>query len=171
MINNHASRVIKVGLIYNPPYSYGIDYANSSRPGFSIELLRVFCQLFSFRCIIQEANSTMYGRLLNGTWYGMIGQIIDNTFDISHPNFDPTEQRFQFVDFSLPLTYSPVLLVTRKPTFYGNNVNLLNSLVFHWTVWLCILLFAIYIGLFIKYSWQINLIYSEASCKIDVITL
>lgn len=149
---NKSVDFIKVGIMVHPPYSLGVNYIDTPNPGFSVELVKLFCNTFSnsIRCQYEKAENNMYGTLINGAWVGMVANIADGKYDISHPNFDPNEHRFRMIDFALPIMSSPIILVTRRPDHFGSNVNLLNSLVFHWKVWLTLICLSLHIGLFMS---------------------
>lgn len=143
MIQN---RTISVGLLDDPPYS--ILY-NSDAPGICVEIVSLFCQMSHLNCRFGRENNGLYGHKENGTWNGMIKLIQDGIYDISFPMFTPSQQRFEVVDFTPPLTTEELLFVTRRPSVSITNSYLLHSTVFNWNVWISLVLFSVALGIYV----------------------
>ncbi len=55
----------------------------------------------------------IYGTFVNGTWIGVIGDIINGLFDTSFPVFTPLEARLNVIDFSQAVLGSSTTFMTR----------------------------------------------------------
>ncbi|GBN39819.1 hypothetical protein AVEN_26065-1, partial [Araneus ventricosus] len=56
-------------------------------------------------------TDNIYGAKVNGTWTGMIGSMVNNESDISGPYYID-EARAGAVEFSAPVAYSPLTLIS-----------------------------------------------------------
>ncbi|MCP3668812.1 MAG: transporter substrate-binding domain-containing protein, partial [Gammaproteobacteria bacterium] len=76
-----------------------------------------------------------YGAKTNGTWHGVIRQIMDGEFHTSLPAFTPLAERAEVVDFTYPVMENNLVFLTRKPS--GSSAISINPLkVFQPEVWL-----------------------------------
>lgn len=129
----------------NESYHIRVGFVASKPPIMLIEVVKIFCKFFQFNCQMQKAETNEYGYYENGRWNGMIGLIENNTYDISVPEFSNTIQRFSALDFTLPVFYSRIILVTRMPILRQRSVG--SFLGFKWSVWLCLILASFVISL------------------------
>lgn len=161
-MNDSSHTVIRVGMFSDPPYSYGIPTEANGTTGIASSFLYMFCQMSNITCLYYNYSEGDYGYETNGTWHGMVNEIKNDVYDLSFPFFTPTTERLKIIDFSDPVTYEPIYLVTRS-TFKDNNLNLLSSLVFDWSSWLLLILFSIVIGLLISITQMTKL--NSNSCS------
>lgn len=141
--------VIRVGMFKDPPYSNGMKNASTDFAGIAAELVYLFCQTPNIMCQFDVSPDENFGIFENGTWNGMVKHIKDGLFDLSFPYFTASRQRFEVIDFSAPIFFEPVVLVTRKPEISNYQIDLFSSLVFHWSVWVVLIIFSILIGFLI----------------------
>ena len=51
-------------------------------------------------------NHSDYGYVVNGTWYGAVGEIQQGLYDTALPYFTPLNDRLEKIDFSTPVFYT-----------------------------------------------------------------
>ena len=141
---------LSVGVMIDPPYAYpcftGGTYprdrlqSESCRPGFGIEITVVACEMLKLVCKFTVVNHTAYGTNLtpDGSWNGMIGQILNGEFDTSLPGFNPTKERVKVLRFSPTHYYDENIFLTNSPTMVSFGTRTIPN-VFSWEVWLTIL--------------------------------
>lgn len=150
MLNN--SNVVRVGTFYDAPLSYGTKENFFTKPkALATEFLYAYCETQNVNCDFQESPDDQYG-YFNGTWQGMVKHIHDGMFELSFPMFTPSSQRFEEIDFSIPIAYIPLLLVTRNPKLSAISIDLLSPFVFDWSVWVLLVVFSTLIGIFVALS-------------------
>lgn len=135
----------------------------------------MFCELSNVTCIFEILQDNNYGTLTNGSWGGIIGGIINGTYDTSYPFFNPTENRLAAIDFSTPIDIEQYVLVTRSSDVSVSAIDIMGVIVFDWSVWICLILFSFVIGLlfFISqyYSMKSNKKFYLAKICIDIFSL
>ncbi|XP_049772031.1 probable glutamate receptor [Schistocerca cancellata] len=62
-----------------------------------------------------EGNELFGNRLVNGTWEGLLGQLVKGHLDVGLALIMVTPERQSAVDFSLPLTFSRLILFLEEP--------------------------------------------------------
>nr|XP_058964192.1 glutamate receptor 2-like [Pocillopora verrucosa] len=94
--------------------------------GYCIDLLDELAKNLKFTYEIYLSPDGMYGaELENGTWNGMIGELVGKRADIAVASLTVTESREKIVDFSVPyMYYSREILVKKSP--HSGKVDLLQ---------------------------------------------
>ncbi|CAH3162257.1 unnamed protein product [Pocillopora meandrina] len=94
--------------------------------GYCIDLLDELAKNLKFTYEIYLSPDGMYGaELENGTWNGMIGELVGKRADIAVASLTVTESREKIVDFSIPyMYYSREILVKKSP--HSGKVDLLQ---------------------------------------------
>ncbi|XP_053306595.1 glutamate receptor ionotropic, delta-1 isoform X2 [Spea bombifrons] len=105
--------------------------------GFSIDVLDALSQNLGFKYEIYQVPDGKYGnQLANGSWNGMIGELINKRADIAVSAITITPERESVVDFSKRyLDYSVGILI-KKPEERINIFSLFAP--FDFAVWACI---------------------------------
>lgn len=142
-------KVIRVGMFHDPPFSFGLQEQSSHPAGIADKIVNLFCQTQNVTCQFFYEQESCYGVKVNGTWTGMIKHLIDGLYDLGSPYFTPDKERLQVVDFSPPVAYAPLILVTRRSMTVTGHIDLLSSFVYHWSSWLLLLFFSLSVGLLI----------------------
>lgn len=150
-----SQEVIRVGMFYDKPYSYGVRNESNNEQIFHKDFVYLFCKTSNVTCEFHTSPDNDYGYFTNGKWHGMVKHISDGLFDLSFPYFTLNKERFEVIDFSTPVIYIPLILVTRKPDLSISSINLLSPFVFHWTAWILLILFSLVIGVLIA-VYEIN---------------
>lgn len=80
----------------------------------SIKAVKTVCKAFFLNCTLEESSTFHYDAENNGT--GILNMIETGQLDTYEPLVSPTYKRLQLIDFSKPLLYMDVYIVTRAPS-------------------------------------------------------
>ncbi|XP_061611329.1 glutamate receptor ionotropic, delta-1-like isoform X2 [Phyllopteryx taeniolatus] len=105
--------------------------------GFSIDVLDALARTLGFKYEIYQVSDSKYGsQLPNGSWNGMIGDLINKRADLAVAAITITPERENVVDFSKRYLDYSVGILLRKPE---EKVNIFSLFVpFDLAVWACI---------------------------------
>ncbi|XP_077406423.1 glutamate receptor ionotropic, delta-1-like isoform X2 [Vanacampus margaritifer] len=105
--------------------------------GFSVDVLDALAKLLGFKYEIYQVSDSKYGsRLPNGSWNGMIGDLINKRADLAVSAITITPERENVVDFSKRYLDYSVGILLRKPE---EKINIFSLFVpFDLAVWACI---------------------------------
>ncbi|KAL9962068.1 hypothetical protein ACROYT_G031137 [Oculina patagonica] len=108
--------------------------------GYCVDLLNKLARELKFTYEIYPSPDGMYGaETENGTWNGMISELISKRADIAVAAFTVTERREHVVDFTVPYMYYTREILIKKPS-PGGTIDLLQFMSpFHQYVWVCTL--------------------------------
>lgn len=136
MMNNTAVTSYRVVVVQHPPF---IMYNNETNEwyGFCIDLLDAIRETVPFEYEIREG--LQYGTLSeNGSWNGVIRQLIDKRADIALGSLWVMAEREKVVDFTVPyydlVGLTIMMLKTKTSTSLFKFLTVLEN-----EVWLCIL--------------------------------
>ncbi|XP_026209766.1 glutamate receptor ionotropic, delta-1 [Anabas testudineus] len=105
--------------------------------GFSIDVLDALAKILGFKYDIYQVGDGKYGSALpNGSWNGMIGELIGKRADLAISAITITPERESVVDFSKRYLDYSVGILMRKPEEKINIFSLLAP--FDLAVWACI---------------------------------
>ncbi|XP_047207846.1 glutamate receptor ionotropic, delta-1 isoform X2 [Girardinichthys multiradiatus] len=105
--------------------------------GFSIDVLDALTKILGFKYDIYQVGDGKYGSALpNGSWNGMIGELIGKRADLAVSAITITPERESVVDFSKRYLDYSVGILTRKSEEKINIFSLLAP--FDLAVWACI---------------------------------
>ncbi|XP_078383344.1 glutamate receptor ionotropic, kainate 2-like [Oculina patagonica] len=91
-----------------------------SYEGYCIDLLNELARNLKFTYEIYPSPDGMYGgETENGTWNGMIGELISKRADVAVAALTITERREKVVDFSVPYMHFTQDLLMKKPSSSG----------------------------------------------------
>ncbi|XP_022787771.1 glutamate receptor 4-like [Stylophora pistillata] len=113
-------RHFRIVYVKEPPFimpKENEDGTNSLQ-GYSIDLLKELSRLLGFTYEMYPSPDGFYGALTeNGTWNGMIGEIINGNANMAAAPVTITETREKVVDFTVPyMYYTDDLLVKKTST-------------------------------------------------------
>ena len=150
---------LSIGVISDAPYANpcftgGIFPTNGKiltgtcQAGFGVEMALLACEIMGLVCQFTVVNHTDYGTNLtpDGSWNGMIGQILNGEFDTSLPAFNPTKERNKVIQFSPTAYYDENILLTNSPTVESFGITTIPK-VFGWEVWMTILISVVVLAL------------------------
>ncbi|MBN3297553.1 GRID1 protein, partial [Amia calva] len=105
--------------------------------GFSIDVLDALAKSLGFKYEIYQVSDGKYGtQLPNGSWNGMIGELINKAADLAISAITITPERENVVDFSKRYMDYSVGILLRKPEEKINIFSLFAP--FDLAVWACI---------------------------------
>ncbi|XP_028331156.1 glutamate receptor ionotropic, delta-1-like isoform X3 [Gouania willdenowi] len=105
--------------------------------GFSIDVLDALAKNLGFKYEIYQVSDSKYGsQLPNGSWNGMIGELINKRADVAVSAITITPERENVVDFSKRYLDYSVGILLRKPEEKVNIFSLFAP--FDPAVWACI---------------------------------
>ncbi|XP_048842702.1 glutamate receptor ionotropic, delta-1 isoform X1 [Brienomyrus brachyistius] len=105
--------------------------------GFSIDVLDALAKILGFKYEIYQVPDGKYGtQLPNGSWNGMIGELINKRADLAVSAITITPERENVVDFSKRYLDYSVGILLRKPEEKINIFSLFAP--FDLAVWACI---------------------------------
>ncbi|RWS21524.1 glutamate receptor ionotropic, partial [Leptotrombidium deliense] len=92
---------------------------NETYEGYLIDLLNELRKYFVFEYEIHTSKDNRYGTISdNGTWSGMVGELLNNETDLVVADFTVTEERMKVIDFSYPFMSTGIgILAKRAPYF------------------------------------------------------
>ncbi|KAL9962101.1 hypothetical protein ACROYT_G031173 [Oculina patagonica] len=97
-----------------------LEDGSFSYEGHCIDLLNELARNLKFTYEIYPSPDGLYGgETENGTWNGMIGELISKRADIAVAAFTITERREKVVDFSVPYMHFTQDLLMKKPSSSG----------------------------------------------------
>uniref|UniRef100_A0A8C9TDI3 Glutamate receptor n=1 Tax=Scleropages formosus TaxID=113540 RepID=A0A8C9TDI3_SCLFO len=105
--------------------------------GFSIDVLDALAKMLGFKYEIYQVADSKYGsQLPNGSWNGMIGELISKRADLAVSAITITPERENVVDFSMRYMDYSVGILLHKPEDKINIFSLFAP--FDLAVWACI---------------------------------
>nr|KAG5705412.1 hypothetical protein BaRGS_004539 [Batillaria attramentaria] len=162
-----ANRTQQVTTVDEPPF---IRDSKSGQPkicghnleGYCIDLLRMVAERVDFDYCIKMNPTNIYGSNINGSWNGMIGELVRGTKDIAIAPLTITEERERVVDFTKPFMNTGISIMIKKPDRQKPGVFSFMEPLDKW-VWLCIAIgflgvsfVLFFVGRFSPYEWQVS---------------
>ncbi|KAK7495314.1 hypothetical protein BaRGS_00013496, partial [Batillaria attramentaria] len=130
--------------------------------GYCIDLLRMVAERVDFDYCIKMNPTNIYGSNINGSWNGMIGELVRGTKDIAIAPLTITEERERVVDFTKPFMNTGISIMIKKPDRQKPGVFSFMEPLDKW-VWLCIAIgflgvsfVLFFVGRFSPYEWQVS---------------
>ncbi|WAR00595.1 GRIA2-like protein, partial [Mya arenaria] len=154
--------------IINPPFVQA-SRLEKGRPavgeerfeGFCIDMIKVIAQKVNFNYTIREVLDREYGSKLNdGSWDGMVGEIIREEADIALASLTISSKREEVVYFTKPYMNTGISIMIKRPERDKPGVfSFMDPL--SYAVWGCIIggffgvsLMLYMVGRFSPYEWQ-----------------
>ncbi|KAL8564050.1 hypothetical protein ACOMHN_016339 [Nucella lapillus] len=149
-----------VAAVVEPPYVVVDPTAPSGYRGFCIDLLNEIADAKKFNYSIYQVST--YGKLLNaenGTWNGIMDELINRRADIGLGGMTITYDRENYVDFTKPFLTLGITILYRKPTptppklFSFLNPLSIEVWVYMIAAYLCVSFMLFVIARFSPYEW------------------
>ncbi|XP_078493172.1 glutamate receptor ionotropic, delta-1-like [Ciona intestinalis] len=116
--------------------------------GFAIDLLSILADSLGFKYEIYEVGDKQYGSVReNGTWSGLIGDVMEGKADITVAAMTITADRETVVDFARRYMDYSVGIAIKKPQISVSLFSFVQP--FHYSVWFCILSSLVLVVVFI----------------------
>lgn len=118
-----AGLLLRVSAIENRPYFMkGENYTDEDPQyiGHSVALVEKLAEIANFTFKFHSVADGQYGKVVNGEWNGMVGELISNKADIVVADLTVTEGRQSAVDFTAPYMTLGIGILYRKPNNKGN---------------------------------------------------
>ncbi|XP_035386908.1 glutamate receptor ionotropic, kainate 5 isoform X1 [Electrophorus electricus] len=125
-----ANKTLIITTILENPYvmrkvNYQELEGNDRYEGFCVDMLRELSDILKFTYRIKLVDDGLYGAPeLNGSWTGMVGELINRKADLAVAAFTITSEREKVIDFSKPfMTLGISILyrvhIGRKPGYFS----------------------------------------------------
>ncbi|KAL3878192.1 hypothetical protein ACJMK2_030560, partial [Sinanodonta woodiana] len=133
---------------------------NNRFEGYTVDLTKEVADIVRFDYEFQLVKDGEYGRYINNTWTGMIGEVYRREADMAIGPITITYEREAFVDFSKPFMNVGISIMIKKPEIEKPGVfSFMEPL--SPKIWICILCayIGVSVGLFLvsrfsPYEWQ-----------------
>ncbi|XP_072018831.1 glutamate receptor ionotropic, kainate 2-like isoform X2 [Amphiura filiformis] len=168
------NRTLRVTSVYEPPYLQLIDndggevpVGNAAFEGFCVDMLDMIAAEVGFNYEIHIVHDANYGtQQADGSWNGMVGELIEKKADIAVAPLTISYVREQVIDFSKPFMHLGITILYRVPEPQNPGVfSFLNPLSFDIWMYVVMAYLVVSITLFIlarfsPYEW-----YNEHPCN------
>ncbi|XP_076447090.1 glutamate receptor 2-like [Babylonia areolata] len=128
--------------------------------GYCIDLLKMVAERANFQYSLHVQGG--YGAVVNGSWTGMVGELVRKEQDIAVAPLTITEERERVVDFTKPFMNTGISIMIKKPDRQKPGVFSFMEPLDTW-VWLCIAVgflavsfVLFFVGRFSPYEWQVS---------------
>ena len=124
-----------------------LDPKSQVSTGFAPEITKTLALMFNFTLDLSFPDDRQWGGLsANGTWTGMVGQLVSKKADISSSSLSISHQRHMAIDFTQPILLDQITLVGQVGISASLNVWAYVT-VFSGTTWFLIWVNLIILGL------------------------
>ncbi|XP_073319214.1 glutamate receptor ionotropic, kainate 5-like isoform X4 [Pagrus major] len=125
-----ANKTLIVTTILENPYvmrksNYQDFHGNDQYEGFCVDMLRELADILKFSFRIKLVDDGLYGAPEpNGSWTGMVGELINRKADLAVAGFTITSEREKVIDFSKPFMTLGISILYRvhlgrKPGYFS----------------------------------------------------
>ncbi|XP_072316309.1 glutamate receptor ionotropic, kainate 5 isoform X1 [Eucyclogobius newberryi] len=125
-----ANKTLIVTTILENPYmmrkeNYQDYQGNDQYKGFCVDMLREVAEMLKFSFKIKLVDDGLYGAPEpNGSWTGMVGELINRKADLAVASFTITSEREKVIDFSKPFMTLGISILYRvqmgrKPGYFS----------------------------------------------------
>ena len=106
------------------PISYEVEKINNTYAGFLIDLLNIITDELNLTYTLIEPRDRQWGvQLENGSWTGLIRDLVDERADLALSELTNTKERLEYVDFTTFLRMSSFVVASYDaPVEYGSSI-------------------------------------------------
>lgn len=114
------NKTLKVTIARTSPYvMYKENYTelneNDRYEGYCIDLMNKLAKKLHFKYVLQEVADGQYGKIQNGSWTGMVKELLDWQADLAIVDLTITKERQSAVDFTHPFMTLGIAIMYKKP--------------------------------------------------------
>lgn len=114
------NQMLRVTVAKTSPYimyrSNHTDFVGNNRyEGYCIDLLNKLAKKLQFKYQIQEVADGQYGKIVNGSWNGMVKELLDRKADLAIVDLTINKERQSAVDFTHPFMTLGIAIMYKKP--------------------------------------------------------
>ncbi|CAL1266948.1 unnamed protein product, partial [Larinioides sclopetarius] len=132
---NFGGRVLRISSLGSPPIQERPLPGEWKWHGYIFRIVNILSDIFNFTYVVKEANDRLYGMLEeDGTWPGMIGELVNKTVDMGVGDLSWTMDRSIAVDLTETIFSETVTFIYRAPGFYSRTWILFQDIDFK--VWI-----------------------------------
>ncbi len=110
-------------------------------------------------CEFHAVSHSLFGSIDNGSWNGLVAQIMNGEFDTAIPQLTPTTTRRTVLEFTNDFVFQRMILASRPES--AHDMNFSTIFVFHPEIWVLILISAAIIASFAGVSIAFKRNYSR----------
>lgn len=120
--------------------------------GLAIDLFRVMAKKLSIVYHISLAPDEAFGVFKNGSFNGMIGQLVANEADIAIQGIEPTHKRMEYVEFTPAYMFTHYVIVRRAKQVSKELIDWEVLSPLEPTLWVALLLSTVMMMLFLYFT-------------------
>lgn len=114
------NKTLKVTVALTEPYVMKVKSdseltGNDRYEGYCIDLMNKLAKKLQFNYVISEVAGGAYGKIQNGSWTGMIRELLDWKADLAIVDLTITKERQSAVDFTHPFMTLGIAIMYKKP--------------------------------------------------------
>lgn len=114
------NKTLRVSIALTEPYvmykeNHTERFGNDRYRGYCIDLLNKLAKKLQFNYVLKEVSDGQYGKIQNGSWNGMIRELLDGKADLAIVDLTITKERQSAVDFTHPFMTLGIAIMFKKP--------------------------------------------------------
>lgn len=114
------NKTLKVTVALTSPYvKHRLNYTeytgNDRYEGYCIDLMNKLAKKLHFKYEIKVVSDGQYGKIQNGSWNGMVKELLDWQADLAIVDLTITKERQSAVDFTHPFMTLGIAIMYKKP--------------------------------------------------------
>lgn len=157
VVKSLSNSTLRIAVVEAKPYVVPDSTAKNGYRGFCIDLLDMIAESKNFTYSLYAVDT--YGNFKNGTWNGIMAELINRRADIGLGGMTITHEREQYVDFTKPYLTLGITILYRKPVPKPPDLfSFLSPLsievwVYMIAAYLCVSFMLFVIARFSPYEW------------------
>ncbi|GFT36808.1 lig_chan-Glu_bd domain-containing protein [Nephila pilipes] len=115
-----GGRILKITSLGSPPIQIPPKEGKWKWRGYIFRIVNTLADIYNFSYTVKEADNRLYGMLQeDGTWSGMIGELVNKSMDMGVGDLSWTLDRGIAADLTSPVFPETVTFIYRAPGFYS----------------------------------------------------
>ncbi|XP_050390556.2 glutamate receptor 4 [Patella vulgata] len=147
IFTDFGNRTLVIGALPAEPFNMKTTVGNITKwEGFCIDILNEMAEKFNFHYVISEPADRIWGSPVeDGTWNGIVGQVVKGNYAFGVGPFTITSVREAVIDFTKPYMEEGIGILIRKPNSESKKMFKM-FIPFAPEVWGCIVAGVIAVG-------------------------